>query len=31
VRDADDGAGIALEELLEPLHRQRVEVVGRLV
>ena len=27
----DHGAGKAFEKLLEPLHRQRVEVIGRLV
>ena len=31
VRDGDDGAGVFLEEALEPLDRLGVEVVGRLV
>ena len=31
VRDRDDGAGVALQVLLEPQHRFCVEVVGRLV
>ena len=31
VRDRDDGAGIVLEEALEPRDRLGVEVVGRLV
>ena len=31
VGDRDDGAGVLLEEALEPVHRLGVEVVGRLV
>src|SRR4028119_2389310 len=31
VRDGDDGAGVLLEVLFEPLHALRVEMVRRLV
>ena len=31
MRDGQHGAGVALQELLEPQHRFRVEVVRRLV